>query len=710
MKKLFIILTSLFITVSLYAQVIVSNYSNPNLATGGLFGKSEKINELKIDSLKKINYLNNSEFKFAEQVPVDISPLTQASKEIIDNDIILRQKIIAQKATSIKISFDTLFLSKNASLYIYNLQGSIITGPITSKENIQKGRLWSSNTFNDSIIILELKMPKSEEGQNSLHISKILSGLQDRINLNPSDSTGIGHFNSSSPCNINVICSQGNPWVNERKAICLIETDDGSSCSGALLTNTCNTNNPYVLTAWHCTNGKNPNNWTYSFGWWSTTCTPNTNNQQYLLFNGATLRATYEPTDFSLLELFQTPSSTSGLTYLGWSRSSATPSTSVGIHHPMDDQMKISFANNPATIGNIRLNTNTAWRVLWNSGTTEKGSSGSPLFNQNHQVVGQNFSETQPTYPPCNQQTGGNNYGRFDLSWTGGGTNATRLSNWLDASNSGAITTNTTNVSNLINAKPALSISGNDPLCYSASYTLNGATTGTITWSSSNTSIATVTGQGSTATVTKVGDGSVFITATVTFCPGTTASVSKQITVGAATNYYIQSMSMNSPNRLDIYPSFTGSQLVVTSWYVYVDGSFSTSGSGYPPSVISVYASCGSHNVTLTTSNSCGSYSTSSYYSGSGCFALTPNPAGSNVTVTDMSANNKSSSSGGKTLASIGRKVTITVFDNASRPLKQFNFSRSNQYNFSVGDLTPGTYIIQIKQNGLIDNLKLIKQ
>ncbi|MGH2565745.1 MAG: hypothetical protein ACRDE5_14610, partial [Ginsengibacter sp.] len=242
MKKIFIISASLFITLSLYAQVTVSNYSNPNLSPGGLFGKSEKINELKIDSVKKINYLNNSEFKFAEQIPVDISPLTQASKEIIGNDIILRQKIIAQKATSVKISFDTLLLSKNAILYIYNPQGSIITGPITSDENIENGRLWSSNTFNDSIIILELKMPKSEESQNSLHISKVLSGLQNKTNLNLLDSAGLGHFNTSSPCNINVICSQGNPWVNERNAVCLIETDDGAACSGALLTNTCYTN------------------------------------------------------------------------------------------------------------------------------------------------------------------------------------------------------------------------------------------------------------------------------------------------------------------------------------------------------------------------------------------------------------------------------------------------------------------------------------
>lgn len=169
-------------------------------------------------------------------------------------------------------------------------------------------------------------------------------------------------------------------------------------------------------------------------------------------------------------------------------------------------------------------------------------------------------------------------------------------------------------------------------------------------------------------------------------------------------------MSMYSSNRLDIYPSYTGYQIPVTSWAVYVDGSFSTSGSGYPPYVISAYASCGSHDVTLTIYNSCGSYSTSSYFAGSGCYALAPNPSTGDVTITDETANTKSSSSGGKTLAAKGGKVTITVFDNTNRPLKQFTFSKSSRYNFSVAGLIPGIYTVQIKQNGSINSLKLIKE
>lgn len=74
----------------------------------------------------------------------------------------------------------------------------------------------------------------------------------------------------------------------------------------------------------------------------------------------------------------------------------------------------------------------------WDEGTTEGGSSGSPLFDQNHRVIGQLGG---------GQAACGNNksdwYGKFSVSWTGGGTNGTRLSDWLDPLGTGATSTDT---------------------------------------------------------------------------------------------------------------------------------------------------------------------------------------------------------------------------------------------------------------------------
>ena len=84
---------------------------------------------------------------------------------------------------------------------------------------------------------------------------------------------------------------------------------------------------------------------------------------------------------------------------------------------------------------------NTHIKVYWNdpvpAAVTEPGSSGSPLFDDYHRVIGQLHGG-----PSACGATGDNLsdcYGRVSVSWTGGGTSATRLSDWLDPGNTGAM-------------------------------------------------------------------------------------------------------------------------------------------------------------------------------------------------------------------------------------------------------------------------------
>lgn len=699
---------------------VKTDFSNKELISDrGRFNKSYKDQvdfEIPAKDIKKLIEKEKNEdksrngeerFRLAEPVVVDLDIARRINWKADSGYAFGIFNIKADGAFSTSINFDRFYLPEGTEMYIYNKNGSIITGPITESEN-NSSMTWGSWVYKGPYLTIEIKTPLLTKDQLLLHSNNIAYGYKEVYR------TETGGFGQSANCEINVVCPLGTGWVEERNSVALVLNANGSDwCSGAMIMNTCNTNRPFFLTANHCyatSPVQNVAAWRFTFQAWSTTCPNPGTNSNGVTYNGSTLRANWGGTDFCLVELNNTPPANSGIRYAGWNRNTNGITQATIIHHPAGDVMKISRDVDPPVFDNF--SNVQSWRLGLNlaggldQGATEGGTSGAPYFDQNHRVIGQHYGVNDGALPVCNRI---NKFGgRFDLSWAGGGTNATRLSNWLNPSNYNVFTTNTTNVSNLTNASPALSISGNSALCSSGSYTLNGATTGTISWTSSNTSIATVT-QGNPATVTKVGNGSVNITATVTFCPNVTTAVTKTISVGVPNNYYIQSMSMNSSNRLDIYPSFTGYQMSVTSWAVYVDGSFSTSGSGYPPSVISVYASCGSHDVTLTTSNSCGSYSTSSYYSGS-CYALTPNPASDDVTITDMSANTKSSSSGGKTLASIGSKVTITVFDITNRPMKQFTFSQRSRYNFSVADLTPGIYIVQIKQNGSVNSLKMMKE
>ena len=390
--------------------------------------------------------------------------------------------------------------------------------------------------------------------------------------------------------------------------------------------------------------------------------------------------------------------------------------------------MKISFAANPASIGTIN-NTyqNSAWRVLWTSGTVERGSSGSPLFDPNKKVVGQLSTSTQPVGPPCNVQTGGTNYGRFDLSWTGGGTNATRLSNWLDPNNTAALTTNTTNVSSLVNFAPTLNITGGtNSICTgSSTYTLTGAPTGTsIAWSLTNTSIASVTPNGTQATVTKTGNGSTVLTAVVGGNCFTNNYVTKTIRIGtyAASEYNI------TQNPATVYLGNTVQ--FGMPWYYYPPESGTTYNWNWDGS-LDYISGQGTSVVTLGTSrvtqlqkpwvigkanNSCGSGPMSpavylSYYNGAS-IVITPNPAKNQIFVSSLTTNQTgteklSTRNSGSSSLMYGIKI-IDRFG-VMRKILQYKAGITSTI-IPVADLNAGTYIISVFNGKYWSSQKLLIQ
>jgi len=101
----------------------------------------------------------------------------------------------------------------------------------------------------------------------------------------------------------------------------------------------------------------------------------------------------------------------------------------TGIHHPAGDVKKIS-----ADSDDVDEHTEQQWANFWfvedwETGTTEGGSSGSVLLNDDHHVIGQLFGGTSPV---CDENKS-SVYGMFDHSWDqNGGSSPYRLKDWLD--------------------------------------------------------------------------------------------------------------------------------------------------------------------------------------------------------------------------------------------------------------------------------------
>ncbi len=374
-------------------------------------------------------------FRFGYAIDVDIDlKKVGTKKELPNGNKLWLLKIHCPDAYSINLIYDRFRLGKGSKFFIYNEDRTMVLGAFTPEVSNNPYNEFATDLVQGNTVVLEYYEPKfSDDGV--IHISKVIHGY-----VNTFYSSGLG---TSANCNIDVMCRPlGNNWVNEEKAVTMLLVDNNTAfCSGCLVNNTQQDFIPYILTARHCYFNNNGNTQTVSpatnifrFQYWRPNCgsgNPITTKS----ITGATLLAHYAPTDFALLRLNTRPPADWNVYYAGWDITSTPAQNATGIHHPKGDAMKISHEEHPVVARNqigISL-----WRVEhFELGTVQVGSSGSPLFNQNHRIVGQlsgrhpNPCPTNDNACDCNNPIG--DYGRFDLSWTGGDTNGTRLSNWLD--------------------------------------------------------------------------------------------------------------------------------------------------------------------------------------------------------------------------------------------------------------------------------------
>jgi lysyl endopeptidase len=721
----FVLLFSFF---SANAQV-KTNLSNPDkISNKGKFNKSYKTDidfEVPKKNIKELleneeaDYASTNEdrpFRLAIAIPVDIDITKQANWSFENKFAYGKFSIRLNGALSSSINFDKFNLPSNTEMYIYNESGNMITGPITEKEN-NPNNVWGSWVYQGEYLNIEIKTPTSTYKDLILHSNNIAYGYKHIYQI---ETAGFG---TSESCNINVICPLGTGWETERNSVALVLNDNGQDwCSGAMVMNTCNTNRPFFLTANHCFTGQNVNAWRFMFQAWSPTCPHPGVNNDGVTYNGSTLRANWAGTDFCLVELSNTPPANSGINYAGWNRNTADIIQTTIIHHPQGDVMKISRDNQAPVFDNF-LGAQ-CWRLGLDQGATQGGSSGAPYFDQNHRIIGQHYGIDDGNLPVCNRSRKFG--GRFDLSWTGGGTNATRLSNWLDPSNSGAMTTNTTNVSLL--TPTTFSISGSEQFCNtSTTYSIPGLPLGaTVTWSTlpylfgnypSGSAIIN-TPNSPTTTLTKTADGVFILRATISnVCGSGTIQIQKQIVAGPP---LISIIGPYDP----IQHTIMGVACAGEEYYFISNDSetgqtytwtlFPPPGSGEFPRLFSGsqvqfdFVVTGYHTLRVSKTNSCGTTYTDMNINVQECFyfrlSTSPNPATNqiNVVIDDETYQVKA--------LSTDTDVKFELFNfNTGLQQRQWAFKNvQNRFNLNLSGVNAGVYILRATKGKYKQAIKVI--
>ncbi len=368
--------------------------------------------------------------RYAVPNEVAVSPLTSGTWEDLDYSTQLwRLRISSPGASSINLGFGTYSMPVGASLLVYAADGSYVVGPFTADDNEEHGELWTPVVSGDDVVI-ELTIASKAVSDLDLELTSVNVGYR-----------GFGEILDRAPgyCNIDVVCPEGDGWRDDIASVAAISTGGSTFCTGFMVNNTAQDGTPYFMTANHC--GINTGNAASLVVYWnyeSQNCGDLGGGSLSDYQTGSYFRSTYATSDFTLVELDEDPDPAHGVTFAGWDHGSQDPTSATAIHQPDATEKCISFEYDACQTTSY-LNTSVPGdgshvRVVdWDVGTTEPGSSGSPLFDQNHHIVGQ----LHGGYAACGNDDS-DWYGRFFMSWTGGGSSSTRLSDWLDPASTGA--------------------------------------------------------------------------------------------------------------------------------------------------------------------------------------------------------------------------------------------------------------------------------
>ncbi len=368
-------------------------------------------------------------FRFGENIFANLNPENSGKWQYLENgDKLWHLAVSSPGAISINLAFDKYYLPDGAKLYVYTPGGEYILGAFTHLNNQDDGFFATTLLPGDQVII-EYFEPANVPYNGKLNLWRITHGYR-----GPGEYL-LKAFRNSGACNINVECEVAVGWEDQIRSVGMVVTGGNGFCTGALINNTLRNGKPLFLTANHCYTS--PSTLVFWFNWQSAACANPASIPPHNAMSGAVNRARNTTSDFWLLELNQPIPQDYGVFFSGWNRTlePVLPGRIATIHHPRGDIKKFSFTDNSlqaaSYLGNVGSG-NTHWRIpSWNGGTTEPGSSGSPLFDASGRIIGQ----LHGGYAACgNQQPDW--YGRLGISWTGAGTNNTRLSNWLDPTGS----------------------------------------------------------------------------------------------------------------------------------------------------------------------------------------------------------------------------------------------------------------------------------
>ena len=368
---------------------------------------------------------NLKSLEFAHKFHPFLRPDNSGISFIAGNMKVWRVGIRSKEAYSLNILFSKFRLPPGAQLFVYNSDQSEILGSYTEKNNTEINMLPVQPIGGDELIV-EYQEPLEAAFEGEIEIGEVNHDF-------------LGIFRATEPrdpeqsCHPNLVCYPED--IQPGSGVVGLVINGVTYCTGVLVNNTEEDGKPFLLTATHCLNKD------YSaifladrkynivagsivafFNYNSPLCDSDIRGPLQMTMASADSVLISEKHDISLLKLKESPPVEYQPYYLGWNANTNASSQTPfhGLHHPNggikkvaidEDRLNIrSFGTNPP----YNLEPNAHWEVgIWNTGVTERGSSGSPLLDREKRVVG--TLTGGESY--CDRQRGPDYYASLSKFW-----------------------------------------------------------------------------------------------------------------------------------------------------------------------------------------------------------------------------------------------------------------------------------------------------
>jgi Secretion system C-terminal sorting domain len=318
--------------------------------------------------------------RFAKRIPVQIDLSSDGRWSNLHNgDRIWLCGIEIDEAKSIGLSFANLNIPEGGSLFLYSSDRSDFIGPLTLENNSTDQSFIIPPVLGDKVII-EYYEPYVFRGQGELNIEAATAGYRD-----VHSAASIQDLNCWEQLTIAVNNTQ---QMNASSAVLLTIVDDGQRIgTSVLLNNTSSNGIPYLMTASSMLMG-NPSRWLFLFDVVGSGCFNAGVNCWSKAICGGVVSESHLESGTALIRLREMPRQNWSAYYSGWQTNEMTND-----HRFFLIQQANGLPQSVAEYnGELEFTTWNGFQVgtiqHWDEGSTFKGSIGSPLFDEDLNLIG----------------------------------------------------------------------------------------------------------------------------------------------------------------------------------------------------------------------------------------------------------------------------------------------------------------------------------